>query len=541
MKTVTQLGTPSAGAFNCKWFNFGRVSIQKEDGLFDAICCQDADHVLTKGRTRLLKTSSIYPMGNKVVSNGHLKYLIENVSKDKHFLTNSDIEPRDRQNVKSAEKISSNRTRDCLKQYVPGSEATVLYLKMINYATSPFIDPKMNVSERIRKVWYSVFLCRIWRSWILEMVEIQKKKVKLKNLQIKLRSFVLHKKPLKNKVKRSANYMNQKKLKKYFLRNRSSGKSQVKYQSEQLNKICDKLKRNKCDRSRDNNIKKNCDKKTIKRKDNVSNYNLKDCFISSNLYNCIEINAHSLIKFILKLRSDNNSTMFFPTLLGSQPCEKSFRQLRSMTTTQSTIINFSILDMLHRMNKIELQNEMMSKCSFLKFPRHDRKTAAEQPELINLPNDAEIISLIEEAKEDATNDARDVGMLVSNTNFSCQVDPISDCNNDVDLHYQDEEFLFESERFNDELDDAENLTPDLQDDLNKLNSVTGSLQMRDYSECQVKLSETSPYTVVSNSSGKDVVVRKSSICWLLSKDKHSLSSDRLLRVRDTEMDKSKKM
>lgn len=61
--------------------------------------------------------------------------------------------------------------------------------------------------------------------------------------------------------------------------------------------------------------------------------------------------------------------------------------------------------------------------------------------------------------------------------------------------------------------------------------------MRDYNvnkknEDSICLDEDSPFVVVANTKGKEMVVRKSSVCWLLSKDKSKLSSDRLVRVQE---------
>lgn len=46
------------------------------------------------------------------------------------------------------------------------------------------------------------------------------------------------------------------------------------------------------------------------------------------------------------------------------------------------------------------------------------------------------------------------------------------------------------------------------------------------------LDEKSPFVVVVDSTGKAKVVRKSAICYVLSKDKRKLSSDRLQRVQE---------
>ena len=64
-------------------------------------------------------------------------------------------------------------------------------------------------------------------------------------------------------------------------------------------------------------------------------FNIKNNFITANAMSCIELNAHFLIIFIRTLRDHipNGSDYFLPWLLGSQPCESTFRAARSMTGT----------------------------------------------------------------------------------------------------------------------------------------------------------------------------------------------------------------
>lgn len=88
-------------------------------------------------------------------------------------------------------------------------------------------------------------------------------------------------------------------------------------------------------------------------------------FVTLNCYTCIELNAHELLLLIEKCRSDPNS--FLPWLFSSQPCEKMFCQTRSMTTTYSTRVNYTLLDLLRRINKIEAINDITTDLSKLLF------------------------------------------------------------------------------------------------------------------------------------------------------------------------------
>lgn len=83
-------------------------------------------------------------------------------------------------------------------------------------------------------------------------------------------------------------------------------------------------------------------------------HSLQKNFITLNAYTCLEINGHSLLLMIEKCREAK--TLFLPWLYSSQPCEEIFRKVRSMTTTYSTIVNFSLLELIRRLNRVQALN-----------------------------------------------------------------------------------------------------------------------------------------------------------------------------------------
>ena len=91
-------------------------------------------------------------------------------------------------------------------------------------------------------------------------------------------------------------------------------------------------------------------------------FNLKNNFITSNAYICVELNAHALISFLITIIKHFNSdhSLFLPWLLGSQSCEKTFRSARSMTGTFSTVINFSMLGLLRRLHRLQIQSNLQA-------------------------------------------------------------------------------------------------------------------------------------------------------------------------------------
>lgn len=87
-------------------------------------------------------------------------------------------------------------------------------------------------------------------------------------------------------------------------------------------------------------------------------YSLSKNWITLNTYTCVELNAHGLLILIEKHRE--HPERFLPWLFSSQPCEKFFRQTRSMTSTLSTVVNFDILDLLRRRHRIEAIDRIIS-------------------------------------------------------------------------------------------------------------------------------------------------------------------------------------
>ena len=91
---------------------------------------------------------------------------------------------------------------------------------------------------------------------------------------------------------------------------------------------------------------------------------------------CIELNAHAIITFLHSTKECG--VLYMPWLLGSQSCEKIFRLARSMTSTFSTIINFGMLGLLRRLQRLQMQSELQAEsCKYgVIYPqlkRHENK------------------------------------------------------------------------------------------------------------------------------------------------------------------------
>lgn len=217
---------------------------------------QDPTHIGTKMRNFFLSTvyaSRIVPFGKYFVNLRHLHELMEKFPKDIHLLTPSILNPLDRQNFTSVVRMCNERVTILLKDNVKNSDGTYQYLQMMRDIISSFMDLNLTPLQRIRKIWYNLFLIRIWRQSVIEKPK----------------------------------------------------------------------------------------------------YTLKKNFISANLYACIELNAHELVKCLLHLIEIDKPEYFRPFLFESQPCESTFRQFRSFTSTYSTVINCSLKESISRVSKIQ--------------------------------------------------------------------------------------------------------------------------------------------------------------------------------------------
>ena len=107
-----------------------------------------------------------------------------------------------------------------------------------------------------------------------------------------------------------------------------------------------------------------------------------------------------------------------PWLLGSQTCEKTFRNVRSMSSTFSTVLNFSILGhgMLRRLHRLNIQLQLQSNSQdLIKFPsveRHRNKAGKNKlvMEALSAIEDKHISEAIQRAKIKARSTLEALGM-----------------------------------------------------------------------------------------------------------------------------------
>lgn len=130
---------------------------------------QDIIHIATKLRNFFLRT--IYdirtlPFGKLFIRIEHIYELLHMFTKDKHQLTPSTLNPSDRQNFKSVLRLCDQKVTTLLKDHVEDSEGTIQFLQIIRDVVDSFLNPVLTPLQRIRKIWYSLFILRIWRDSI---------------------------------------------------------------------------------------------------------------------------------------------------------------------------------------------------------------------------------------------------------------------------------------------------------------------------------------------------------------------------------------
>lgn len=154
---------------------------------------------------------------------------------------------------------------------------------------------------------------------------------------------------------------------------------------------------------------------------------ISDNFITQNTYQCIELNAKNLTILVKKFRDEGLSENFIPTIFNSQPCEETFRKMRSMGTMNFTKINFTLLELIHLIGRVELMNDIMH----FKLAGHDVVFPRNPMNKTNmnsfkLPSDTEIQNVILQALNNAIDDAKNFGINVTAKEIAdCKIEDIS--------------------------------------------------------------------------------------------------------------------
>lgn len=417
MRKNSLLGCESREFNGIHWFKCG-------DGLKFPFYTQDSIHIGTKWRNRFLKTINdphMLPFGKKFfVQIAHIQQLLDHpdITKDKHQITPTTLDPNDRQNFDSVTRICSPEVSALLEKYVENSSGTIKFLELLRNFLEAYRNQSLEPLERVSKFWYSMFVVRLWKQFILKS----------------------------------------------------------------------------------------------------KNYTLKNNFLTSNCFSCLEQNAHSLILIIRYLKTTNQPHLSKPWLFSSQACEGFYRQIRSFSTCYSTVTNCTVKEILERIHKIQLQCDISDDTStnFI-FPNRLKTCNSFKTSDFVLPTDAEIFEVIEKSKLQAIEDAIKFGFVSNrrNINLNCNIPPHGTI-------FKKSKESDEEEYDSDEAIEASML---VLSQLRKVNLPNYAEKFHD-----IEIDESSSYPEVFG--GRRIVLKKSSLCWLLRKNETKLSSDRIQRVKN---------
>lgn len=233
------------------------------------------------------------------------------------------------------------------------------------------------------------------------------------------------------------------------------------------------------------------------------NFTFQDNYISANAYTCIELNSRSLIDLVKKYRNENKPELFLPALFDSQTCERSFRQFRSLGTTEYTKINFSLYELLHMIGRMEVQNDI----AYIKLANESvsfPNKRVGKSTIHTLPSDQEINSTILNAKNIAIRDAQ----LFEMTEF----DDIDNFQIQSKLQINDS-----AEQFNNDSDEERSQEAEMASNLLS-------------SDEDVELNDTA-FTTVTDEDGIKRKIRKSALVWMYRDPSVKPSKDRFRRFR----------
>lgn len=145
---------------------------------------------------------------------------------------------------------------------------------------------------------------------------------------------------------------------------------------------------------------------------------LDEHFITDNVELGVELNAHSLINYLLFCRTLNRPELFLPTLLNSQHNERSFANARSMTGVQNTVINFDMLEYMNKATRFEYLDELRSKLEGkISFSRDGYKQVEFVP--FDFPSDSAIQNAVNDGKIEAQKLLEKVGLDYEEEDFHC--------------------------------------------------------------------------------------------------------------------------
>jgi len=202
-----------------------------------------------------------------------------------------------------------------------------------------------------------------------------------------------------------------------------------------------------------------------------------------------------------------------------------------MTSTYSTVINFSIKDLIYRIYRFRQINDIMNDLSgVFKFPRENKKALKTQNVLTyEVIENLKIKEIVEKALKNAIESTEKLGIKIkSDTDWKFIDIPLQTVNDDC--KFDD----IEREIDNDCCINTRSISVEDVDNSilfdNSDNFKSERQELKDFSSqvLQKSITENSPFIKIK-ANGKIMIVKKSSYCWLLDECNGKVSTDRLRR------------
>lgn len=287
---------------------------------------------------------------------------------------------------------------------------------------------------------------------------------------------------------------------------------------------------------------------------------IEEHFMTYPLFYSIELNAHIftyIVLLVLNKRLPVESLNIF--LFSSQPCENMFRSARSLTGSFSSTTNFSLQQFFSKTRKISILNEIKSTEEFsvdsnrIKFPKHHKQNKNDSSPLTLKDFGNITLNEIEKSIDNAFQYAKsfveklDMSSLLKKNNvfeLNTLCSRIKDDLNNM-IFVTDDSALESDHDTDDDEDNGSNVeqTFDTADDnvdnepecidvenvctISKKDNHNG---MRIYSA--VADHDKNKFFQI-NINGIDKFIHKQTAAWHLTKTSNHLSSDRRLRVQQT--------
>lgn len=264
--------------------------------------------------------------------------------------------------------------------------------------------------------------------------------------------------------------------------------------------------------------------------DNKNTYKLNENFLPMPTYSCIEINAYGLLHIIEKFKRNGTPELFLPVLFNSQTCESTFRQLRSMTSIFWTKINFSLLELINMVGRLELINDIVydklaSEVCFLRVQNRIEKCI-----IHDLPTNEEIVKVLEKAKESALLDAANLGMVVDPNKLN-----LSGFANESQPNYEAQ--LMRTIANCDNEDDSPE-GPIVCNEIDGIFAVEQTAEETVRANLEQEYQPDVRYIEIKEKDGSIKTVLKSSVIWSLTDSKDTVSKDRTKRFYGSTPNKS---